>query len=94
MSLLGKESSDIRRRLHDRKMSIGSVLKIGIQSTTAIHDLHKVGFVHRDIKPNNFAMGRDEKANIVFMFDFGLARQIMFPDKDGKLKLREARKKV
>ncbi|VDN92130.1 unnamed protein product [Brugia pahangi] len=94
MSLLGKELSDIRRRLHDRKMSIGSVLKIGIQSTTAIHDLHKVGFVHRDIKPSNFAMGRDEKANIVFMFDFGLARQIMFPDKDGKLKLREARKKV
>ncbi|VBB32962.1 unnamed protein product [Acanthocheilonema viteae] len=94
MSLLGKELSDIRRRLRDRKMSIGSVLKIGIQSTTAIHDLHKVGFVHRDIKPSNFAMGRDEKANTVFMFDFGLARQIMFPDKDGRLKLREARKKV
>ncbi|MCP9257362.1 hypothetical protein DINM_000577 [Dirofilaria immitis] len=94
MSLLGKELSDIRRRLQDRKMSIGSVLKIGLQSTTAIHDLHKVGFIHRDVKPSNFAMGRDEKANIVFMFDFGLARQIMFPDKDGKLKLREARKKV
>ncbi|VDK77445.1 unnamed protein product, partial [Litomosoides sigmodontis] len=94
MSLLGKELSDIRRRLHERKMSIGSVLKIGIQSVTAIHDLHKVGFVHRDIKPSNFAMGRDEKANTVFMFDFGLARQIMFPDKGGKLKLREARKKV
>uniref|UniRef100_A0A0R3RUX0 Protein kinase domain-containing protein n=1 Tax=Elaeophora elaphi TaxID=1147741 RepID=A0A0R3RUX0_9BILA len=102
MSLLGKELSDIRRRLQDRKMSLGSVLKIGIQSTTvikvspnkAIHDLHKIGFVHRDIKPSNFAMGRDEKANTVFMFDFGLARQIMFPGKDGKLKLREARKKV
>ncbi|EFO24652.1 CK1 protein kinase [Loa loa] len=94
MSLLGRELSDIRRRLHDRKMSIGSVLKIGIQSTTAIRDLHKIGFIHRDIKPSNFAMGRDQKANIVFMFDFGLARQIMLPDKDGKMKLREARKKV
>ncbi|VDK77249.1 unnamed protein product [Onchocerca ochengi] len=94
MSLLGKELSDIRRRLHDRKMSLASVLKIGLQSTAAIHDLHKVGFVHRDVKPSNFAMGRDEKANTVFIFDFGLARQILFPDKDGKLKLREARKKV
>uniref|UniRef100_A0A915PZV7 Protein kinase domain-containing protein n=1 Tax=Setaria digitata TaxID=48799 RepID=A0A915PZV7_9BILA len=94
MSLLGRELSDIRRRLPERKMSIGSVLRIGIQSVEAINDLHKIGFVHRDIKPSNFAMGREEKANIVFIFDFGLARQIMFPDKDGKFKLREARKKV
>ncbi|VDN04829.1 unnamed protein product [Thelazia callipaeda] len=94
MSLLGKELSDIRRRLPDRKMSTVNVLKIGIQSTEAIYDLHKIGFVHRDIKPSNFAIGREDKINTVFMFDFGLARQIMFPDKTGKLKLREPRKKV
>lgn len=60
----------------------------------AICDLHKAGFIHRDIKPSNFAMGREEKANVVYMFDFGLARQIMFPDKNGRLKLREPRRKV
>ncbi|VDK55847.1 unnamed protein product [Gongylonema pulchrum] len=36
MSLLGKELSEIRRRLPDRKMSLGSVLKIGIQSTEVL----------------------------------------------------------
>lgn len=41
-----------------------------------IEDLHNVGFIHRDVKPSNFAMGRKPSvAHTVFMLDFGLARQ-------------------
>ncbi|VDK42407.1 unnamed protein product [Anisakis simplex] len=93
MSLLGKELSDIRRRLPDRKMSVASTLRIGVQSVEAIYDVHTIGFVHRDVKPTNFAMGHSDR-NMLYIFDFGLARQIFFPDKKNKLKLREPRKKA
>ncbi|KAK0405067.1 hypothetical protein QR680_017785 [Steinernema hermaphroditum] len=92
MSLLGKELSDIRRRLPDRKMSMASVLKIGIQSCQAIQDMHIAGFVHRDVKPTNFCVGAQHK-NMIYIFDFGLARQIFIPE-NGKMNLREARSKV
>lgn len=46
------------------------------QIIQGIQAIHGIGFLHRDIKPSNFAMGRcHETKRIVFMLDFGLARQ-------------------
>uniref|UniRef100_A0A0K0DDP6 Protein kinase domain-containing protein n=2 Tax=Angiostrongylus cantonensis TaxID=6313 RepID=A0A0K0DDP6_ANGCA len=93
MSLLGKEMSEIRRRLPNRKISLPSTLRISIQLIRALEDLHEAGFVHRDVKPSNLAMGL-YNTQVVYIFDFGLARQILLPDEGGKLKLREPRNKV
>uniref|UniRef100_A0AC35FTQ7 Protein kinase domain-containing protein n=1 Tax=Panagrolaimus sp. PS1159 TaxID=55785 RepID=A0AC35FTQ7_9BILA len=93
MSLLGKELGELRRRMPDRKMTLSTVLRIGIQSIAAIHDLHEAGFIHRDIKPANFSNGHARK-DVIYLFDFGLARQIFLPDKNGNMKLREPRPKV
>lgn len=47
-----------------------------MQCLEGIEDLHNVGFIHRDVKPSNFAMGRKLAVmRTVFMLDFGLARQ-------------------
>ena len=86
MSLLGKELSDLRRRFPDRKMPLSIALRIGLQGLQAIQDLHSVGFVHRDVKPTNFACSASNK-NLLVIFDFGLARQI-FITENGKPKLR------
>jgi serine/threonine protein kinase len=51
--------------------------------------LHKVGFIHRDVKPDNMAPGNKRK-EIIYIYDFGLARQIY--GEDGKL--RPPRKKA
>lgn len=41
--------------------------------------LHSKYFLHRDIKPDNFLVGRGEKANRVYMIDYGLAKKFMDP---------------
>ncbi|CAI2352259.1 unnamed protein product [Caenorhabditis sp. 36 PRJEB53466] len=92
MSLLGREIGDIRRRLPGRKMSFPSTLRIFIQLVRALQDMHEAGFVHRDVKPSNMALGVKNE-QVVYVFDFGLSRQIMLPDATGKLKLREPRAK-
>lgn len=37
--------------------------------------MHSKGFLHRDIKPDNFLMGLGRKANQVYVIDFGLAKR-------------------
>ncbi len=40
--------------------------------------MHKTGFLHRDIKPQNILLGREEPhAQKIFLVDFGLANQYL-----------------
>ncbi|KAL2251171.1 UNVERIFIED_CONTAM: Casein kinase 1-like protein 3 [Sesamum indicum] len=58
-----------------RKFSLKTVLMLADQMITRIEFVHSKGFLHRDIKPDNFLMGLGRKANQVYIIDFGLAKR-------------------
>ncbi|KFD57368.1 hypothetical protein M513_01879 [Trichuris suis] len=100
MSLQGRNLADLRRETPRQCFSISTGVRLALQVLKAIEDIHSVGFLHRDIKPNrnslhlsaqtrsaykehsesNFAIGRTQATSrIVFMLDYGLARQFLNP---------------
>ena len=50
-------------------------IKIALQMIARIEFLHCLGFIHCDIKPDNFALNKDndKKDFILYLIDFGLA---------------------
>lgn len=48
---------------------------IANQALSRIKHLHGRSYIHRDIKPQNMAMGAGRRANTVYLLDFGLAKK-------------------
>ncbi|KHN72202.1 Tau-tubulin kinase 1 [Toxocara canis] len=91
MELLGRSLNDLHKSAPERRFPLPIVLKIAMQSLAALRELHGVFFVHRDVKPGNFAVGLRE-AGRIYIFDFGLSRQFVTLDKkEQKIRLREPR---
>lgn len=61
--------------LSGKKLPLSTVLAVGVQIITRLEQIHRKGFVHRDIKANNFTIGRQDKARVVYIIDFGLAKK-------------------
>uniref|UniRef100_A0A915JV23 Protein kinase domain-containing protein n=1 Tax=Romanomermis culicivorax TaxID=13658 RepID=A0A915JV23_ROMCU len=58
---------------------IPTVLRIGRQMLVCLKDVHEIGYLHRDVKPANFAVDCHPNSRstrgLVYIFDFGLCRQ-------------------
>uniref|UniRef100_A0A1I7TCC9 Protein kinase domain-containing protein n=1 Tax=Caenorhabditis tropicalis TaxID=1561998 RepID=A0A1I7TCC9_9PELO len=85
ITLLGKDLHKLRCELPERKFSINTALRVGIQTLKACEELHRIGFVSRDVKPGNFAPGvkANRQSRTIFMYDFGLARR--YVDKNNQI---------
>lgn len=57
------------------KFSMKTVLMIGIQVLNRIESLHNSGYLHRDIKPDNFLIGTGDKKSRIYMIDLGLSKK-------------------
>lgn len=74
MELLGTSLSTMREN-RGGSVSWKTLARIAMQSITLLQEFHSQGYVHRDIKPDNFVLGLGDKTGIVYMLDFGLSRR-------------------
>ena len=72
LDLLGESLESLKQR--KKVFSLKLVLQIGNQILTLLKSLHEHGFVHRDIKPNNFLLGLGNKSNQIHLIDFGFCK--------------------
>lgn len=63
--------------LCQRKFSLKTILMIVEQILTIIEHIHNKGYIHRDIKPDNFLIGYGKKQNFIHAIDFGLSKKFI-----------------
>lgn len=90
MDLLGPSLEGVFN-LCNRRFSLKTVLLIAEQTIARVQTLHSYGFLHRDIKPDNFLVGRSNQDKNIYMIDLGLAKRfkdakthVHIPYREGK----------
>ena len=81
MELLGQ---NLWALFHKSKCSftLKTVLMLAEQMIERLKYFHSKGYIHDDIKPDNFMMGIGPNKNKLFIGDFGLTKKII--DNHGK----------
>jgi serine/threonine protein kinase len=66
------DAGDLRQRISERIMAAAAV-KYVREIASALARIHEVGILHRDLKPGNIMLRRD---NSIALIDFGLAKRL------------------
>ena len=78
MDLLGPSLEDLFNYCN-RRFSLKTVCMLAREMILRLQYFHSRHFLHRDIKPDNFAIGLNENANVVHLLDFGLCKRYRNP---------------
>lgn len=77
MELIGSDLEELLCRMPHKTFSVKTALMVGLQVIDRLEALHRIGYLHRDVKPDNLAIGLAHNDNVIYLFDFGLALPIL-----------------
>jgi len=83
MEHLGMSLENLFKRCQ-KKFSLKTVLIIGLQIFSIIEKLHNKGIIHRDIKPDNFLIDKNNK--YIYLIDLGLSKYYKNKNKHNEYK--------
>mmetsp|Transcript_15701 Transcript_15701/g.14210 ORF Transcript_15701/g.14210 Transcript_15701/m.14210 type:complete len:354 (-) Transcript_15701:131-1192(-) len=90
IDLLGKSLEDLFNDC-GRRFSLKTVLMLADQLLCRLEIIHTKCYIHRDIKPDNFLMGRGSRRHMVYVIDFGLAKLYRDPRSHRHIPFKEGK---
>jgi serine/threonine protein kinase len=80
LPLLGDSLGSFKRKFLDGKFSLNTIICFSIQMIQRLQYIHEKGFIHRDVKPDNFLFDLNTDVNNMYLLDFGFCKQYLLPD--------------
>ncbi|QRG39440.1 hypothetical protein FDK38_003882 [Candidozyma auris] len=74
-----------------RRFSVKTVVQVAKQMISRVQGIHEHNLIYRDVKPDNFLIGKPDtpEANMVYVVDFGMAKQYRDPKTKSHIPYRE-----